>query len=85
LNVTLDSMAIIITSKGGKFKRNIVLKLYLISLRNVCNPGHVDVPYVHKCAHFACELEASSSRSKKSDLEWSNPPQANITTKLICL
>lgn len=85
LNVTLDSMAITITLKGGKFKRNIGLKLYFISSRNVCNPGYVDVPCVHKCAHFTCELEASSSRSKKFDLECSTPPWANATTKLICL
>ena len=88
LDVNLESMSITIMSSGrgggGKLKRNFVLKLYIVSSRNVCNLGPLDVPFACKHARFACESKASTSGSKISNLECSTPPQAKAIAKLIC-
>ena len=61
-------------SKGDELKRNVDLKLYFVSSRNVCDPRPLDVPFACKHASFAHESKASSSKSKISDLECSPPP-----------
>ena len=67
---------------GGKLKPNITLELNFVSLRNVCAPRPLDVPFARKHACFARELEASSSRSKISKLECSIPPQQMFDLRL---
>lgn len=64
LNVNLEFVSITIMSKGGNSKHNTVLELtnVFVNLRNVCNPWPFDVSSTRKCALFACELEAPSSR-----------------------
>lgn len=74
LNMNLESVSITIMSKGGELKRNVDLKLYFVSSRNVCDPRPLDVPFACKHASFAHESKASSSKSKISDLECSPPP-----------
>ena len=57
-------------------KKNIVLKLYFVSLKNASDPELVEVPSVCKHGRFTHEYEASSSRSKNFnpmlDLSMSN-------------
>ena len=66
-------MSITIMSKGGKLKPNTTLELYFVSLRSVCDPRPLDVPFARKDAWYAHESEASSSRSTIDDLECSIP------------
>lgn len=85
LNVNLKFVSITNMSAEGKCKRNIVLELYFVSSRNVCDLGSLDVPSARKFAHFIRESKASSYGSKISDLEYSTPAWENAIVKLICL
>lgn len=74
LTMDLESMSITIMSKGGKLKRNNVLKLYFVSSRNACDSRLLNVLFARKCARFTCESKTSSYGSKIYDLECSTPP-----------
>jgi hypothetical protein len=74
LNVNLEYVSITIMSKGGKLEHNTLHDLYFVSSRNVCNIRPLDVPFVHKHAHFTHESKASSSGSKISKLVCATPP-----------
>ena len=85
LNVNLESLLIVIMSKGVELKCNIVSELYFISSRNACDPRPLDVSSASKLVSFTRELEASSSRSKFFDLGCSTTfSWANHVVKLIC-